>query len=118
MKNLSLLFLFIFANSYCQKKNDCKSSEKEIYQIEQEKKWENYEFVPITKEDAIVSPYDFIKVDFLKHPSTFEYETDSISLIMQKYEYLINSEFIEAGNSDAYMDNFSKYMNIEDSLRR
>lgn len=132
MKSFALIFLCLFSFVQAQKKDGCKSSEMESYDKTQQQKWKNYKFEPISKDETLKAPFDFIKIEFLYQPAKLENDIDTISLEMEKYSHLMFSNFdndIEdkkvkkdkkqiKKEAENQADNFTKYMKIEDSLRR
>ncbi|WP_379969441.1 hypothetical protein [Epilithonimonas sp. UC225_85] len=127
--NLQKLIFILFSVYFSAQKNEvCQSSEMSKYDEAARKKWEHYKFVPISKDQAIIPPFEFVKVEFLYDYAKYEDVVDSMNLKLEKYRYLLDPETPEINktskskknkkDTDSYMDNFDKYMKIEDSLRK
>lgn len=99
---LILSFSYILSFSQFNDKT-CRSNQMKKYDDSLQLKWKNYNFIPISKEEAQKSPFNFIKIDFIEHPAKME--RDSLDIVMDRYKDLIGNDF-------------EKYMKIEDSITK
>jgi len=125
-KKFILFFIFLQSLNFLNaQKSSCKSSEQEKYDLENQIKWRNYKFEPISKDSALKVPFNYITTDFLDNPAKISDIIDSAEIKMAPFQYLMNVDYSEKEDKKSkkkdrktsYMDGFEKYMSIEDSIR-
>lgn len=82
--SLALLLCLIFSFTNAQKKRGCESSEKTKYDEDLRKKWKNYTYQPISKEEALKPVFKHIQIDYVNQPAQSKDLIDSVTVQIEK----------------------------------